>query len=309
VTNEGKHSLESQFGQCALCLKHGQLRTSHIIPAFAFRWLRSRSITGHIRGVTAPNLRIQDGEKARLLCSDCEQLFSREEAAFSSLLFKPVLRGEERVNYSAWLLRFCTSVSWRVLKHCKGQNPDTEYTAEQEKLAVDAERTWAQFLQGEIPHPGQFEQHLLVFTEVHGEPAPHLPDNLNRYILGGVEMDIIGGKQSLMTFAKIGRFALFGIVQPPAGKWVNTKVHVRDGTVRPGVFQASAEIGDFLLSRARQTRAAVYDKMSPVQHQKVQDQLAAIILADPEAFMRSDHGKAILADAKMFGENAILLKR
>jgi hypothetical protein len=243
-----------------------------------------------------------------MLCGECEQLFSRDEAAFSSLLFKPILRGEERVVYAEWLLRFCTSISWRVLKHCKGRNPETEYTAEQEKLAAAAAKTWANFLQGEVRHPGRFEQHLLVFTELNGKPSARLPDNLNRYLLGGIEMDIVGGKQTLMTFAKIGRFAFFGIIQPPIGKWTDTKVHVRHGIVRPGVFQASSEIGDFLLDRARKTRSIVYDQMSPAQLQKAQDVLSAAILADPDGFMQSDHGKAIMADAIMFGKKAIISK-
>lgn len=243
-----------------------------------------------------------------MLCEECEQLFSREEAAFSSLLFKPALRGQPRIAYGEWLLRFCTSLSWRVLKYCKGQNADAEYTNQQEKLVADAATAWADFLQGRVRHPGRFEQHLLIFTEPRGKPSPLLPDNLNRYLFGGIEMDIVGGKETLMTFAKIGQFAFFGIIQPPAGKWIDTKIHVRDGVVRPGVFQAPSEIGNFLLTRARQTRSAVYDQMSPMQRQKAQDELTAAVLADPTGFIESDHGRAILADTKMFGKKAVLSK-
>jgi hypothetical protein len=133
-------------------------------------------------------------------------------------------------------------------------------------------------------------------------------EHVNRYLLGGIEIDIVGGDGSLMTFAKIGRFVFFGMIQRPSGTWLNTKIHVRQGTFRPGAFQAPPDIGAFLLERARNVRATMYEQMSPAQRQKAQDDMTAAISADPDRFVESDHGKSILADARMFGEKAILVR-
>ena len=54
-------------GTCRLCDTESELQLSHILPAFAIRWLRESSGTGHVRGTAAPNLRVQDGEKRHLL--------------------------------------------------------------------------------------------------------------------------------------------------------------------------------------------------------------------------------------------------
>ena len=59
---------------CPLCRSRGPLRESHIIPGFVFDWLLESSATGHMRDGRAPNLRIQDGFKQRLLCDSCEAL-------------------------------------------------------------------------------------------------------------------------------------------------------------------------------------------------------------------------------------------
>lgn len=298
----------SEIGICGLCANYAELRQSHVIPAFAFRWLKKRSATGFLRQAKNPNVRIQDGVKIALLCSECELRFSQFENKFNQLLLKSVARSDSDVAYDEWLLRFCVSLSWRVLVHCKGQNPDAHYTDEQERLCLQAAGRWKAFLLQEAPHPGQFCQHVLVFTEMVGSAPADMPKNMNRYLLGGIEMDIVGSDSSLMTFAKIGPVVVFGIVQPPEGDWMNTKVHVRSGKVRPGKFQAPGALGSFFYDRARMVDET-HDKISDRQHRKVQDEYSAVILRDPDGFAKSHHGKAILADARMFGEEAILDRR
>ena len=285
------------FDKCVLCLESNDLQESHIIPAFAFRWLRSRSVTGYVRNSDNPNLRVQDGAKMQMLCADCEQLLSKDENAFSTKFFRPILADKDQAEYQEWLLRFAVSLSWRVLNYCYGRNAEAEYTEEQKKSAREAGAVWRDFLLARKPHPGKFEQHLMVFTPLKGTSTNQLPNNINRYLLGGMEMDIVGGKNSMMTFAKIGRFVFFGFIQRPNGKWTNTKIHVREGLVKPGQFEAPTSIGDFLISRAEGIWNDVHDEMSPTQRQKAQDELKRAIMSDPEAFALSDHGKA-LADAR-----------
>jgi hypothetical protein len=296
-------------GECALCLQNNELQNSHIIPAFAFRWLRSRFLTGHIRHTQKPNLRVQDGAKMPMLCAACEVLLSKDENPFASQLFHPMASDCRTVAYGDWLLRFAVSLSWRVLKYCYGRNPDATYTDQQQMLVAQADAIWREFLLAARPHPGKFEQHLLVFTPLTGEPQHGLPDNINRYLLGGIEMDIVGGERSLMTFTKIGPFVFFGFIQRPSGIWENTKIHVKDGSVTAGKFQAPHSLGDFFIGRANDNKNALTDGMSIIQKQKAQDELDKAIVADPKAFLSTHQGKAMIADARMFGEGAILRKR
>lgn len=60
-------------GECRLCGATGQLRLSHVVPKWAYRWMKAEgSVMGSIRSknVTTES---QDGPKHYLLCDPCEQ--------------------------------------------------------------------------------------------------------------------------------------------------------------------------------------------------------------------------------------------
>ncbi len=106
----------SNLSTCQLCLKKKDLQKSHIIPKLIFTWLKKNSATGNMRSLKSPNLRIQDGIKIKLLCVDCEQLFSTYEKQFAENFFFPYHKDPSVVvNYSEYLSKFSTSLSWRVL--------------------------------------------------------------------------------------------------------------------------------------------------------------------------------------------------
>lgn len=216
---------------CALCHENAELRESHILPAFVFRWLRERSATGHIRSTENVNRRIQDGTKKSWLCNKCELLLSRDERSFASKLFYPWQKGTTRVEYHEWLLRFCTSISWRVLKHCKGLNPDHQYTKEEDRVAADAESVWRNFLQGRRSSIGKFEQHLLPMDIIETTTIDDLPDNINRYLTGYIDMDIVGTSRTMMTYAKLGRFIIFGMIRKGREPWEGSRVFAQHGYI------------------------------------------------------------------------------
>jgi hypothetical protein len=290
-------------GVCAFCNAEARLRESHVLPAFVYRWLRSRSGTGHIRQSDNPNRRVQDGLKLPWLCGDCEGQFSRYETAFATKVFHPWHAGTYRIAYDGWMMKFCVSVSWRVLRFARGRNKDASYTDEQQALMDKAEVCWRAFLRDEKPHPGDFEQHLLIFDNIAETTIPDLPTNMNRFMSGTVTLDIVGSERSLMTFAKLGRFIIFGIIQKGPGQWEGTKVHVKHGLLKPAKFVVPAG----LLSLFRQKAALAseaFAAMSPAQRAKVDKH----VLDNLETFAASDQFKSIAADARMFGENAVLWK-
>lgn len=105
------------WGQCILCGNERDLQLSHILPAFVFRWLRESSGGAHVRLGANPNQRVQDGHKRHWMCAECEGRLNWSETLFAKELFYPYLKAPSRVfGYSRWLIHFCTSLSWRVLR-------------------------------------------------------------------------------------------------------------------------------------------------------------------------------------------------
>jgi hypothetical protein len=290
-------------GVCAFCDTQTRLHESHVLPAFVYRWLRGRSGTGHIRQTDNPNRRVQDGLKLPWLCRDCEAQFSRYETAFATKVFHPWHAGTYRIPYGDWLLKFCVSVSWRVLRFARGRNKDASYTDEQQALMDRAEARWRAFLRDEAPHPDAFEQHLLIFDVIEDTTGPDLPTNMNRFMTGAVTLDIVGSDRSLMTFAKLGRFTIFGIIQKGPGQWEGTKVHVKHGLLKPGKFVVPAGLIHLFREKAALASGAMA-ALSPAQRAKVDKH----VLDNLDAFAASDQFASIAADAKMFGEDAVLWK-
>lgn len=289
-------------GTCAFCGKEAPLRVSHVLPAFVYRWLKGRG-TGHIRHTDDPNRRVQDGLKLAWLCAECEGLFGEYETAFATKLFHPWHAGNQSIRYDRWLLKFCVSVSWRVLRFARGRNKTATYSDEQRELMDRAEARWRGFLNDEVPHPGEFEQHLLVVDQIESTTVQDLPTNINRFMMGAVTLDIVGSSRSVMTFAKLGRFIIFGIIQKGPDPWEGTKVHVKDGVIKPGKFVIPAGLLDLFKDKAEHAAAA----MSTISERQ-QAKIEANVIANLDKFIGSDHIRSMLADAELFGEDAVLRK-
>jgi hypothetical protein len=301
---DGTNSNVPAEGFCGFCNQKTSLQESHVLPAFVYRWLRGRSGTGHIRSSDNPNRRVQDGLKLNWLCRVCEGKFNRYETAFANKVFHPWHAGTERIPYDSWMLKFCVSVSWRVLKYAYGRNENAIYSEDQKVLVGQAEQRWQAFLNDEVPHPGEFEQHLLIFDVVESTTITDLPSNFNRFMTGAITLDIVGSQRSMMTFAKLGRFIIFGIIQKGPNKWEGTKVHVKHGLLKPDKFTVPVGLLDLFREKANHTAGAM-ESISPMQAAKIDNH----IMHNLDRFLGSDQFKAIAADAQMFGEEAVFRKR
>jgi hypothetical protein len=291
-------------GICAFCGKQALLRESHVLPAFIFRWLRNRSgVASHLRHTDSPNRRVQDGLKFPWLCNDCEGHFNRYETAFANQVFYPWHSGKQRIDYGNWLLKFCVTISWRVLKFARGKNKNPSYTDEQMRLMDEAEARWRAFLNDDVPHPGDFEQHVLIFDTIADTNVPGLPNNFNRFMTGAVTLDIVGSRNSLMTFAKLGRFNIFGIIQKGRGEWDGTKIHVRQGLLKPDKIVIPAGLLDLFIEKAAHASKSIAN-ISKLQRKKIDDN----VIKNIDIFAKSDQFASILADAEMFGKDAVLWK-
>lgn len=287
-------------GYCRLCGNSDDLQLSHILPAFVFRWMRDSSGSGHIRMASAPNQRVQDGLKRHWLCIACESLFSRSESAFATQLFHPyTIASGGRFRYTSWLLYFCVSVSWRVLRFYRDEIGLKDWTPEALARVSEAEGVWREFLLGRRPHPGAFRQHLLPMDRVQSATGP-LANNINRYFMRAVDMDICRGNESIFVYAKIGRFIIMGFIQERnPTRWRGTKVHGTAGVIEPRKYVLPHAFGEYLNDKAtRMSRALA--RVSDRQQQKIDGALRA----NADKFVGSDAFAAMQADIEMFGHEA-----
>ena len=289
------------FSRCALCAGSSALQASHIVPGFVFDWFRETSATGHFRFSQSPSLRVQDGLKPRMLCRDCEQRFSSWEKKFSEECFVPINSGAVRnVAYGSWMLKFATSVSWRALQVLATSGalsacPDHILTKVNDALQV-----WARFLLGERPHPGPHEQHMFVVDVIAGTTFANAPPNISRYLARSIDFDVAHTQDSAMSYAKMGKFILFGFVEVEyPRRWKGTKLHVQRGRFGQQDIELPKDVGEFIFGRAR-LAAEKYTQISERQQAKIRESYKR----DPGRAEQSETLRAMHHDFLMFGQSA-----
>jgi hypothetical protein len=289
-------------GMCRLCGKESVLEESHIVPKLVYTWLKTSSGTGFLRSGLNPNQRVQDGHKLFLLCGTCEDVFSRWETQFANHIFHPFNKGEmHSTPYDAWLLKFCVSVSWRVLHFFIEQESLVHFPEHMQAKAKKAMKIWQEFLLDARPHPGRCEQHFLPLDSVVSFTQSDMPTNINRYIARSVDIDAAWAGDDAFVYAKLGRFLIVGFmhIQHPK-EWQGTKIHVRDGIIEPRTYTLPRAFGDFFLDKARRA-AGVQAKISDQQQKKIE----VSFRKDLDRAAHSESLKALDQDVRLFGKNTV----
>ena len=288
-------------GQCRLCQEVAELQLSHVLPAFVFRWLRESAGGGHLRASDAPNRRVQDGLKHHWLCSTCEGVLSVSEGHFANRLFLPYINNTAaRVSYSTWLMHFCTSVSWRVLRAALERNEFEAWPAEAVARLHVADAAWRDVLLGKRPHAGLQQQHMLPLDQIESTTGMGLVPNINRYLMRAVQMDLCVAGDTIFTFVKLGRFIILGFVnEPKMDRWKGTKVLATDGFIEPRKYAVPGMLAHYLNEKADKMAGALRS-MSDAQHTKVDKAFRDNV----DQYIDSDAYDAMVADIEMFGDAA-----
>jgi hypothetical protein len=285
-----------------LCCKRKRLHESHIIPKFVTDWLKKSSGTGFLRSSGMPNRRSQDGEKEQMLCSDCEALFNQWETPFATEIFHPLNTGKAmQFKYGSWLLKFAVSVSWRVLTSYEPKFL-SEMSDPGKTLVTKALQTWKEFLLDLRPHPGSFEQHIMItdiIKSTHGIDS--LPPNWNRFMTRGYHINMAHSEgHPLYIYTKMGRVTLLGFIGIEHPRyWIGTKIHVKEGVIG-GSIKVPIQFLDYMKERAN----AVLN----VQQRISEKQLEAISTTyrkDPDRAVASETFLALDQDVRMFGKNMV----
>lgn len=289
--------------KCRLCQKDKNLRESHIIPAFVYRWIKETSATGYLRFVKNINLRVQNGVKVKLLCDDCEKILNVFETKFSHEIFYPYVNKElneegvaqrniKSFQYSDWLLKFIISLQWRI--SVLENNLSKNYLDYHQKDMQYYLEKWRLFLLGEKKDTGFCETHLIFLQNLaaaEGAFPASMNDRVVYYLLRATDGTIITTNKKLGVFSKIGPIAFYTFIKPSAlKKTTDTKIHLR-GMIKTGQNISNPDIVDFLfINRLNQTMELL--KFSEKQ-QKV---ISESFLKDPEKSFNSLTAKAFESD-------------
>lgn len=269
---------------CKLCLQDKPLANSHIIPKFVGKWLKDSSATGYLRCAENPNVRKQDLPTQKLLCYDCENLFSQWENAFAKEIFLPFQENNKiKFKYDVWLLKFAISIVWRigVVKIDNFRSRNSYLSAKID----EALEYWRNFLLGNSTL-NEYEHHLL-FLDVIADTQSEIPVGFHWYTLRGTDATIVSNDQHVFIYGKIPGMIFFSSVHPlHLQGWEKTKIHQR-GHMSAGKQKIKDEIfGNFLLDRA-QKAMTVGGSLSSRQEQKIVDAL----LENPE---RTNNSKTLV---------------
>ena len=296
-----KFSKDIGLSNCGLCEISADLRQSHIIPSFVFEWLLNTSATGFIRFGEAPNLRVQDGWKPKMLCGDCEQKFALLEKRFAESCFYPIVNGDKsQIHYGTWMLKFATSVSWRVLRSFKAIGGLDGFPQKILDAAEDALSTWKAFLLDEEPHPGRHEQHLILLDGIVSTSLHNVPANVNRYLLRALEIYVAYTPDSAVTYAKMGKFVLFGFIENPyPRRWKGTKINANEGRFGVRDIELPLNVGEFIMDRAR----LATEKTKQIS-EKQRIRITETYRKDMDRAANSETIRAMTHDVLLFGDSA-----
>nr|WP_298165253.1 hypothetical protein [uncultured Pseudomonas sp.] len=286
--------------ECKLCGNQAELRLSHLIPKFIGKWLKETSATGYLRDSRNINKRSQDILKEKWLCHDCEQLFSGWEKSFAEIIFKPHMNNPStRCNYSSWMSKFCTSMSWRSLSYMTWGNDEEPVVKAHKAEWAATEAALKDYLLGRTKTLGHYEQHVIPVegvAEVKGNASPRL----SRYLMRSIHTDLIASKSTRMIYTKIPGFIILGFVTVPySGAMRSSRIALGDGYISPRKYHADVKLFNYINEKADEIGRS-YDGMSEKQKAGIEQ----LIKDNPEKVLNSGTFKAFMQDHAIFGDKS-----
>ena len=207
---------------CKLCCRNPLGPKSHIIPSFVIKWLKETSATGRIRQGINPNIRMQDGLKPPMFCTDCEGIISKLEKTFSEKIFTPYLSGGKMdFEYEEWLSRYLVSQSLRCslfwLEDFSKDRPDLS------AKVLAAINHWKSCLLSD--QVDRTHQHHLIFSNF-TEATEHFSEFVYWYLERTTDTVLLDGKNEVLAFTVYPKMIIISFVYPTGSDsgFVNTQV-------------------------------------------------------------------------------------
>ena len=141
---------------------------------------------------------------------------------------------------------------------------------------------------------------MILADMIDSSSIPDLPSNMNRYLTRAIEPYVAYSEHTVISYAKMGRFILFGFVDVKhPRRWKGTKLHVRDGRFGQGDIELPSDAGHFIVERAR-VLAHKTAQLSERQHQRIRKSYEC----DLDRAAQSETFRAMHHDVRMFGDSA-----
>jgi hypothetical protein len=277
---------------CQLCKKRKAIKSSHVIPAFVFRAIKSDSPTGYFRSPNVPNLRFQDGDKLPLLCGECERRFGNAERSFVNQIFKTFhTTDQDRFAYGPWLHYFMTSLAWRTLiLDLPGFESDASVPESLVDSLKQAARTMRGYLLGANNLASTLRNHAFVFTAAYSASAELASAGpkvlIRRSAFGYTLVQKTHGYAAVIH--NLAGFLCFLIVKGnPRDVWRNTKLRPNGGEIKQLQHVSSWIMGD-VMQFVVESREKKRDRLSDAQRQKTVDAMKHNPNARGLRFLTSD---------------------
>lgn len=255
------------------------------------------------RNIINPNIRMQDGLKEKLLCQECETLFSGFETYFSKNVFYPYLRNTKiSIRYNQNLFKFLVSLLWRILQYDLSvwdDKSDKFYP-----LLLKTESDWRSFLTGGKKHPEYDCVHMFMADISENDSQPVL--NLNMYLNRAMDGTVVTSEEDCLVYAKFSRFLIFAGITPINNDlWINTRIDVVGGAILVPQELKDGNIGEFLIDRAKMTNEAMVNGLSDNQKEVIKKSATK----DYSKLKNSDLLKVMNADSSKIIDPSIMHKK
>ncbi len=277
--------------KCALYEIESDLRHSHIIPKFAFDYLKK---TGgkFLRTYENPNQRVQDGPKSFLLSEKAEQEFSKRERWFANNVFYPYLAdNKQSFEYDENMAYFMISTLWRVLID-QLKYPDISNN-EDLKFLNDVELEWKLFLK-DYTFPIKYNDLNIFLTD---RISNHNTDGIgvDLYFTRVINATIVANekKTKVAVYVKFLRFIIWAVVKGDPNDCSDLKIRFNKGMLNLPQNITDEFMGGFFQNRIKQ----IDNRPMPTKEQ--QEVIFQELKKNENSFWLSDVGLPIKNDFEL----------
>lgn len=178
----------------------------------------------------------------------------------------------------------------------------SEMSEQGKALVAKTLQVWREFLLDLRPHPGPFEQHMILTDIIEtAQDMGDLPSNWNRFMTRGCHINMAhSAGHPLYIYTKMARVTLLGFIGIGHPRhWVGTKVHVKEGVIG-GNVTVPVQFLEYMKERAT-LELSEPEKLSARQLEVIDKTYRK----DPERAANSETLWALDHDVRAFGEDSV----
>jgi hypothetical protein len=209
-------------GICQLCGQKGEIVSSHVWPAFAYkRYVSDLSKGGQFLDLQTGKPNAQKQYTRPWFCERCDRdVLGKNEKYAAEFCDKLEKTPADVHSYDGCLLRFAVSISWRTVKswgEVQRRSGD--------KMAGKASHRWKDYLRGKERHLGPYTQHLFIVFDRDA--------SMHKGIGGGVFT------AERLVLSQIGPLFIIGLLDrshlsvADLDIWSHSKLLAEGGTIKP----------------------------------------------------------------------------